>query len=407
MANTLKIVLRKPLTCNLFLRAHNIGLASIYVQDTRYLYSRSALGLDRFEQQRERVKVQMSNISDKFREKMVEYSKDETKNIIFTEDLKNMVHLAENDKDIELAINMLKRYNQQNKSLRFGNYIFGPVVMRMFYLHNKVDLALECFKSEEFSSVFDQQISFQIMLDMLFENEHYKAMLEVVELIAEKQLEGQKYPKNVVVLALAACYKLNNAESLNYALTFWSKLSEVGHVPMRRATTFLAGLAFNQGKPDIALEVLASARNQNYTTVRNLKLAALAEIGRVEEVIPILKSVLNEDVPNKDDTVLQTFNYDVIERVKKAVQCRDDPELTLEFNRLEQALRQQQHLLDKPLEEQLLAEIQNPRLMTSERDFRQFDESRRPRRDFEQRPREFRERRPRQGWSRPGLVDLV
>lgn len=161
MANTLLSVLRKPLPLSFWSRANNIGLASINAQgnfdqgtlhnfrvnipflDVKHLYSKSTLGLDGFEQQRERAKNQMANISDKFREKMSEYVIHDSKNMIFTEDLKNMIHIADSDKDIELAVEMLKRYNKQNKSLRFGNYIFGPVVMRMFYIHNKAELALE------------------------------------------------------------------------------------------------------------------------------------------------------------------------------------------------------------------------------------------------------------------------
>lgn len=48
---------------------------------------------------------------------------------------------------------------------------------------------------------------------------------------------------------------------------------DVGHNPMRRATTFCAGLALNQGETGIALEILTYCRNQNYTTVRNLKVS--------------------------------------------------------------------------------------------------------------------------------------
>lgn len=66
---------------------------------------------------------------------------------------------------------------------------------------------------------------------------------------------------------------------------------------MRRAGTFCAGLALNQGKPDVALEVLATIRNQSYTTVRNLKVLALCEINRIDDVIQILKSVLTVDGP--------------------------------------------------------------------------------------------------------------
>lgn len=67
----------------------------------------------------------------------------------------------------------------------------------------------------------------------------------------------------------------NSKESLDYALKLWQELKDVGHFPMRRATTFCAGLALNQGEPGIAIEILTSARNQNYTTVRNLKVGKL------------------------------------------------------------------------------------------------------------------------------------
>jgi hypothetical protein len=35
------------------------------------------------------------------------------------------------------------RFNQQNKEVRFGSYVFGPVVMRMYYFLNKPDEALQ------------------------------------------------------------------------------------------------------------------------------------------------------------------------------------------------------------------------------------------------------------------------
>lgn len=131
---------------------------------------------------------------------------------------------------------------------------------------------------------------------------------------------------------------------------------------MRKAATFCAGLALNQGKPEIALEVLTSVRNQNYNTVRNLKVAAFAGVGRVDEVISILKAVLGEDFsPGKfrgltqyqfnphvvDYRKAHTFNRDVIERVKQMMATSDDPELTLEFNRLEQIFEKEGHISDE------------------------------------------------------------
>jgi pentatricopeptide repeat domain-containing protein 2 len=35
------------------------------------------------------------------------------------------------------------RFNKQSKEVRFGSYVFGPVVMRMYYFLNKPDEALE------------------------------------------------------------------------------------------------------------------------------------------------------------------------------------------------------------------------------------------------------------------------
>lgn len=84
-------------------------------------------------------------MSEKFRTKMSEYVTDNDKKyMIFTEDLKNMIHLAEdNNNDVPLIINMMKKFNLQNKELRFGSFIFGPVVMRMFHHLNKPNEALE------------------------------------------------------------------------------------------------------------------------------------------------------------------------------------------------------------------------------------------------------------------------
>lgn len=77
----------------------------------RHLYANSALGIDGYLQQCERTKIQLANISDKFRSKMTEYTSDDSKNMIFTEDLKNMVHLAESEEDVQLVIKMMKRYS--------------------------------------------------------------------------------------------------------------------------------------------------------------------------------------------------------------------------------------------------------------------------------------------------------
>ncbi len=76
----------------------------------RTLFSPQSLGLDGYEKQRGRTVQQFSGMTDKFREKMKEFSVTGSKNMIFTEDLKNMVHMIEdNPEDIALVFQMMKR----------------------------------------------------------------------------------------------------------------------------------------------------------------------------------------------------------------------------------------------------------------------------------------------------------
>lgn len=75
---------------------------------------------------------------------------------------------------------------------------------------------------------------------------------------------------------------------------------------MRRAATFASALALNQGNPEVALEIVSSCRNQNYTTVRNLKVAALCELGRFDDIISLVKKIFSEDIPKSSAIFLNT-----------------------------------------------------------------------------------------------------
>lgn len=68
------------------------------------------MGIDSFVEQRNRIKNQFASISDKFIGKMKEFTSDESHGMVFTEDLKNMIHLAETDEHINLVIRMIRRF---------------------------------------------------------------------------------------------------------------------------------------------------------------------------------------------------------------------------------------------------------------------------------------------------------
>lgn len=92
-------------------------------------------------------------------------------------------------------------------------------------------------------------------------------------------------------------------------MRLWKELNEVGHIPMRKTTTFAAGLALAQNAPHIALEIVGTVRQQNYMTVRNIKVLALAQLGRADDALPILRSVLEAHDPLQNK---QTFSKDVV-----------------------------------------------------------------------------------------------
>lgn len=95
-------------------------------KNVRTLYTVEALGVDKYLYSRDKINAQFVNSADKFKQKMSEYSS-LPEHMIFTEDLKNMTHLIETPEDIELVEKMMKKFNSQNKELRFGNFVFGKI----------------------------------------------------------------------------------------------------------------------------------------------------------------------------------------------------------------------------------------------------------------------------------------
>jgi pentatricopeptide repeat domain-containing protein 2 len=369
------------------------------------LYTAEALGLNGFLATKEKTKLQFDGgKEEKFREKMNEFITSPTNNIVFTEDLKNMVHLAErNEGDITLVKEMLKKFNSQNKELRFGNYIFGPVILRMFHNLNDFESAQEVFTNESVGDLFDQLISYQLLLDMLYENKKYKEVREVFEMIRSRQLQGGRYPKHCVVLAFGACYKENTPESFAYMKQLWSELGKIGHQPMRKGVTFASALAIAQKEFHIGLELACSVRQQNYVTARNLKVLALAELGRLDDVLPILRGVLETDVAVEQQK--QTFCKEVIERVAEVFKQSNNKELQQEFTRIEKHLKDNQYISDKTLDDILCTQVSQTPMDNQNRDRRTLAAS------FNgnkyQSDNRYNKRQPYQNRNlRPGLGDL-
>lgn len=364
---------------------------------TRHLFAANSLGLDNYIQSRERTGLQIPNV-EKFKAKMIEFVKDEnSKNLIFTEDLKNMVHISSQKEDIELLSQMIKRFCSQSKEVRFGNFIFGPPTMRLFHYIKDSQKALELFKDESLGGFFDQVITYQILLDLLFEKGQYQEVLDTFDIIQSRQLQGARYPKHVIILVFGACYKLNTKESLNYAKKVWKDSVQAGHTPLRRGATFFSALALNQKEPFVALEILTNLKGQNYVSVRALKALALARLNRFDDVLPILRSLLDVGNPMMQK---QTIPADVVEELKKIFSEQDiSKDLKADFEKTIGFLQTHGHIGTELLDQVLCSEIQM---------IQQFDQNQQQQPQY-RRVRNLKQTeldRPSKTYRRPGLHEL-
>ncbi|XP_014485506.1 PREDICTED: pentatricopeptide repeat-containing protein 2, mitochondrial-like [Dinoponera quadriceps] len=333
--------------------ASNTLLRNNLLNSCRFLYTEQSLGMQGYENSRLNFRNQFLNVENTFRTKMQEVCDTES-SMIFTEDLKSMLHLAQKKpEDIELLVKMLTKFNVQNKDLRFGTFIFGPVVMRTFYYLDEPDLALTAFKDPQFGNFFEQLISYQILLCLLYKHEKYIEMREVYDLIKNKYLDGALYPRNALILVMAACYKEDTPETLEYALNIWRDLNKRGEFIMRRAATFLTALAINQNMPHIAVEIVTAVRESRYIDIRCLKVTAYTELKRFTEIVPIFRSSLEYDRPNSPK---ECYFSDVIEKLESAMAQENIVE-DFELYKLITLLKNNNRILPETLERHLCAEI--------------------------------------------------
>ena len=175
--------------------------------------------------------------------------------------------------------------------------------------------------------IFDQFISYQILMDSLLNNQLYEDVLAVFSQVQERNIKGAKFPKNCFVLAATALYRMvsgnnnpsniswkligkywaqNSAESLQKAESLLTESQKLDVLPLRRVLTYCAMLALKQNQPETALEMLSNSNQQNYITVRNQKVLALARLGNFTDTIAILRSgVYSNDQLSRQRTTLK------------------------------------------------------------------------------------------------------
>ncbi|XP_066582450.1 pentatricopeptide repeat-containing protein 2, mitochondrial-like [Prorops nasuta] len=313
----------------------NGAIKSNIINGTRSIFSENALGLTSYETTRYHINNQFQNVADTFREKMKEVCQADD-SMIFTEDLKAMLHLAKKDpQDLDLVYNMLKKFNSQNRELRFGTFVFGPVAMRTFYHLDEPDYALKAYKDPAFEGLFDQATSRQVFLELLVKHSKYEEVRQIYEKMLNELQNINLFPKNEFIVYSYGMYKENAPESFESIVNSWKKINSIGTtVVPRRALIYMAMLALNQNKPDIALEIISAIKMTRYVDVKNIKVLVYLKLKRYTEITILFKECLFNENPQ---TRREVFCLDVMKKVEDAImeqQLPEDNDLVVTFNRV-------------------------------------------------------------------------
>ena len=337
----------------------NLGLAKSLVSKSNFinvsvrtLYVDRDLGIHTYENTRFVFRNQFVSIEDTFRVKMREICNKED-GVIFTEDLKAMIHLAQsNEEDLQLVTEMLKKFINFKNNVQFGSYVFGPVLMRMLYYLNEPQKALDIFKNPELTETFMFHSAIRILLCLLYKHQMYQDIRDVID-IAEK-LKGKEFITSTIIIAYAGCFKENTPEAAEYAIRSWKEHCKI-RIPTSRATGIVSHIAIRHNSPEEALEMLSVAHRDGSIVIRCLKVLAYTQLGRYLQIIPILKYSTEQDlsVPHKFG-----FYADVICELEEKLKDDGASERD-EIMYLISKLRQQQRIeSEKTLEEHLLRPLQ-------------------------------------------------
>ncbi|CAF4777314.1 unnamed protein product [Rotaria sp. Silwood1] len=265
----------------------------------RTVFSSSGIGIDNFKLSRDQHASRYAPSLDAFKKRFVD-SIEEPNSQIFTEDLRNMIMSADNDQEIDIVIQALKKYST-NKDLK---------------------------------NIFNDSASALVLMNKLIEEKRYDDAIKVFEHGSKRGFSttsGRTYPSDVVMLAIEGLFRKNTKEALVKAKEIISKVRERDSDINPRTAAMVALLAIQQGEPSFAMEILGAVRVQNYTMIKNIRAICYADMERVEEAINVVQ-LLAEQTPVSADR-RRVFPL-VMRHIRLAAEKLNDPNLLTRFEEL-------------------------------------------------------------------------
>jgi len=342
---SLRSVIRNSLQCS------DLATQSIFA---RFMFSPSWLGINGYRDKRLKIAYhQLGSSRDQLLSELEQQQQPPA-----MEQLQQLLHIVTaSEQDQTLLTRLLVRYNEHSKTATTTpytyTYIFGPIVMRMYWHFGLADKAMEVFQSPDLVDLFAPLTCVVVLMDLLYEQERYTDVLTVFDTFQSRQ-DSLRYPSDCVLLSMAACYQQNTPESCDYVRALWSAVeSSHPHEIDRSAAALGAALLLKNGAPHEALvhlQQLEHSDRHSYSILRDVEAMCLAELGRPAEAVQVLQKPLLMDQTDSNRRGVVT---DAIELVEAAVQKKHDAVLKANWEGVKKGLQSYKLLHLKSLHEVL------------------------------------------------------
>lgn len=267
--------------------SQSIGHHQQNLLSVRSMYTETSLRLDSLDALRQDKGRIFDSGKGRYIERVKKYIESDENQSIVKEDLINIIGLAENEQHLDLIEQMILSHNMRN---HLADGPWGSMVMRLYYRMNDLQRACKNIKdTERFGEFFMQYAAFRVVMTMLYKNGQYEELLEIYNLANEKMLlNNHTRRRQLDLLALAACAKMNTPESFSIAESIYntSVALECRHLSTRLESLFVY-MAINMNESTKALNLLTGTklRGTYYLPTLTLKTLALMKLDRYEDIV--------------------------------------------------------------------------------------------------------------------------
>lgn len=256
----------------------------------RYYYTPTFLKIDEF--QNYRKKFLTENCHQLLLKKIkIKESLKKPDAKVFTSDIKFLLYSAR-EQDIDFLINVIKKYNTQKNEDGF-DFLFALPLLKLMYVLNQTDKALEIYLSEDNLFQFQYRVTV-LLINKLLEEKRYNDVVRVYDHF-NRNLKKQPPEKSnyfeLYGLITEALYEKNDQEALkkykemlkdsNYSKT---DINQSDYMKM-------CLLALQQKDPAFAYELTEKITKRPIHVVRNLQILALIELNRTDEALLIAEEL--------------------------------------------------------------------------------------------------------------------